>query len=127
MKILDIGIKRILVFIIACIGMRIIFMLTSKYIDPTYLPYLGIIALMISLSMMYIYLFGSEKAEKQLEWLGEDKTWWNQLRPVHSALYLLFAVYAFKKQSFAWIIILIDTIVGFSGWFMHHNYNITFD
>ena len=81
---------------------------------------MGYLAIPIGLSFMYLYFVGNEKADSQLEWLGDKKIWWNDLRPVHGFLYLLFAVYAIQQKDFAWMVLLVDVIIGLSAWLIHH-------
>ena len=65
-------------------------------------------------------LFGNEIADKQLEWTGDKKIWWNDLRIVHGSLYLLFSYMAFNQNKDAWLILLIDTLIGLVSWTKYH-------
>jgi hypothetical protein len=53
--------QRFLMFLIGCIGVRSLFVVIAKYIDPKYLKYLGYLALLPATGFMYIYLTGSRK------------------------------------------------------------------
>ena len=119
--------KRILVFLFGCIGIRLLLVLIAKYINIEYLPYMGVIALIISLNFIYLYFIGNNRVDRQLEWLGDKMIWWNQLRIVHAMLYILFAIYAIQKKPYAWIPLLVDCIFGLSAWLLHNKYNITFN
>ena len=92
--------KRFLMFLIGCIGVRTLFVIIAKYINTKYLKYLGYIALLPAIGFMYIYLTGSRKTGA--ETFGE-KIWWNDLRPIHSILYFLFAYNAILGNTYAWI------------------------
>jgi hypothetical protein len=113
--------KRFLVFILGCIGSRLSLSMIAKYIMIDYLPLLAIITIPISISFMYLYIFGNDVADRQLEWLGDKKIWWNQLRPLHSILFMIFSILAMNKLSYSWLILLLDTIIGLISWLIHHN------
>jgi len=115
--------KRIIVFLFGCILTRCILVYLAKTLDKKYLKIMGYIAIPIGLSFMYLYFVGNKTADSQLEWLGDKKIWWNNLRPVHGLLYLLFALFAIKQSEYAWVFLLIDVIIGLSGWLYHHRNN----
>jgi hypothetical protein len=112
--------KRIIVFLCGCILARTLLVLMAKKLDKKYVKIMGYIALLIGLSFMYLYFIGNAGADSQLEWLGDKKIWWNELRPVHGALYLLFALFAIKQKEYSWVFLLIDVIVGLVSWLIHH-------
>ena len=97
--------KRFLLFLIGCIGSRSLLVVIAKNIQLKYLKYMGYLALIISFSFMYIFLTGSR--ETGVEVFGE-KIWWNNLRPLHSLLYFLFAYNAIIGNRNAWMYLLID-------------------
>ena len=101
--------QRILLFLFGCITVRLLLVFIAKYTDTQYLPYLGIIALLPALGFITIYLFDLRKTGTEV--FG-DKIWWNDLRPVHACLYLLFALLAFKKNPLSWIVLLSDVLIG---------------
>jgi len=112
--------QRFLMFLIGCIGARSLFVVIAKYIDTKYLKYLGYLALLPAIGFMYIYLTGSRKTG--MEVFGE-KIWWNDLRPVHSILYFLFAYNAIIGNSQAWIYLLADVLIGLISFLVHHSMN----
>jgi hypothetical protein len=109
--------KRFLLFLIGCIGSRILFVFISKYIPNNYLPYLGYIALLPMIGFSYIWITNSRKTGPEV--MG-NKIWWNDLRPIHALLYGLFAYNAINKNENAWIYLLIDVIIGFVSFLRHH-------
>ena len=113
--------KRLLLFLIGCIGIRTLITILAWKIEPEYLPYMGYVALLISFSFIYIYTFGSDTADRQLEWAGDRKIWWNDLRIVHGLLYLLFAIYAIQKKPFAYMPLMFDVMLGLTAWTIHHS------
>uniref|UniRef100_A0A6C0DGL9 Uncharacterized protein n=1 Tax=viral metagenome TaxID=1070528 RepID=A0A6C0DGL9_9ZZZZ len=112
--------QRFLMFLIGCIGVRSLFVVIAKYIDPKYLKYLGYLALLPATGFMYIYLTGSRKTGAEV--FGED-IWWNNLRPVHSILYFLFAYNAIIGNSQSWIYLLADVTIGLISFLIHHSVN----
>jgi hypothetical protein len=109
--------KRFLYFLIGCIGTRTMLVFLAKDIPNTYLPYMGYLAIPISLGFFYNFFTGSRKTGPEV--FG-DKIWWNNLRPLHGLLYLEFAYFAIHKNPNAWIVLLIDVIFGFTSFFIFH-------
>ena len=109
--------QRILMFLIGCIGVRFLFVIIAKYINIKYLGYLGYLALLPATGFIYIYLTGSRKTGAEI--FGE-KIWWNNLRPVHSILYFLFAYNAIVGNKNAWIYLLADVLIGLISFLLYH-------
>jgi hypothetical protein len=109
--------KRFLLFLIGCIGTRSLFVLIAKNAGPKYLPLLGYLALLPAIGFIYIYLTGSRKTGAEV--FGE-KIWWNDLRPIHSLLYFLFAYNAIIGNTKAWIYLLIDVVFGLISFLIFH-------
>ena len=112
--------KRILLFLFGCIGVRFLFVIIAKTINTNYLKYLGYLALLPAIGFMYIYLTDSRKSGP--ETFG-DKIWWNNLRPIHAILYLLFAYNAIIGNKQAWIYLLIDVVFGLISFLVYHYVN----
>ena len=112
--------KRMLLFLIGCIGVRSLLVVLAKSINIKHLKYLGYLALAPAVGFMYIYLTGSRKTGG--ETFGE-KIWWNDLRPVHAILYFLFAYNAIIGNKQAWIYLLADVLFGLISFLMHHYAN----
>ena len=117
--------KRLILFLFGCIGSRIYLSLFARN-HPEYLTVLSYVTFIIGIGFLYIYFFGSKKADAQLEWAGEKTVWWNQLRLFHGINYLLFSILAYNKKTCAWTILAFDTLMGFTFWILHHNYNVIF-
>ncbi len=112
--------QRIAIFLFGCIGVRSLFVIIAKYINTNYLKYLGYLALLPAIGFIYIYLTGSRKTGP--ETFGE-KIWWNDLRPIHSILYFLFAYNAIIGNTQSWIYLLVDVIFGLVSFLIHHYVN----
>jgi len=112
--------KRFVMFLVGCIGVRSLFVIIAKYINTKYLKYLGYLALLPAFGFIYIYLTGSRKTGA--ETFGE-KIWWNNLRPIHSILYFLFAYNAITGNKQSWIYLLVDVLIGLISFLIHHYVN----
>lgn len=109
--------KRILLFLIFCMGMRMFLVFLAKFADKKILRLMGFLALLPAIG--FLYLFFTKKRKTGLETFG-SKIWWTNLRPIHGILYLLFAFYAIKCNKNAWIFLLIDVIIGLSSFLIFH-------
>jgi hypothetical protein len=115
--------ERFLLFLIGCIGIRSLFVIIAKYINTKYLKYLGYVALLPAVGFIYINLTGSR--ETGAEVFGE-KIWWNDLRPIHSIFYFLFAYNAIIGNKQSWIYLLLDVLFGLISFLIHHYVNGNF-
>ena len=112
--------KRFIAFLIGCMGARLLLTYLSYKLDSKYLPYMGILTLIIGLGFTSIYIFGLRKIGA--ETFGRE-IWWNNLRPIHAFFYLYFTYLAFKKKKISYLPLLIDTILGLIA-FLYHHYSI---
>ncbi len=110
--------KRFILFLFGCIGTRLLFVYIAKNVSLQVLSYLGYLALIPVLGWLYILFIKSR--DTGLEVFG-GKIWWNSIRPIHIALYSIFAYLAINRNKNAWIALLAD--VGFGlGAFLYHHY-----
>ena len=116
--------KRFLLFIFGCISIRLLFVYIAKTIDNSYLPILGLLALIPAIG--FFYIFFTKSRETGPEVFGE-KIWWNNLRILHGLLYLIFAILAITRQSYAWIALLIDVSIGLLSFLYFHYSNGNFN
>jgi hypothetical protein len=116
--------KRFLLFLIGCIGTRSLFVCIAKNANTTYLKYIGYLALLPAIGFFYLFFTGTRKTGPEV--FG-DKIWWNNLRPIHGLLYLLFSYNAITGNKFAWIYLLIDLIIGLVSFLGFHYYNGDFN
>ena len=112
--------KRTLMFLIGCVGVRSLFVIVAKTVNVNYLPLLGYLALLPCIGFIYIYLTGARKTGAEV--FGE-KIWWNNLRPLHSALYFTFAYNAINGNKMAWLYLAIDVSIGLISFLSYHFYN----
>jgi hypothetical protein len=109
---------RIILFFFVCMVVRIGLILLAKYLNTKYLPYMGLVTLIMGLGFTYIYLFGHFKSNPNVGGFG-GSVWWNNLRIVHGLLYISFSVIALLtlnkkfKDNKAWVILAVDILIGF--------------
>lgn len=107
-----------------CIITRTSFAYIAKIASLSFLKIMGYIALIPASTMLYIYITGSRKTGAEV--LG-GKIWWNNIRPIHSICYYLFALFAIKGYSkIAWKFLLLDVIIGLSAFLTYHYTNGNF-
>ena len=109
-------INRTMLFLIGCIGIRLLLALLVKHSKSTYLPLIATLSLIPAFGFLFLYLFDLRKTGLE----AGGKIWWTKIRPIHAMLILLFALYAFKRNQHAWIILIIDALVGLLVWWLHY-------
>ena len=112
-----------LTFLLACLGARLAIAAAAFYVSPGWLRVMGMAALVLVCSWVYIYMFDAAPFGRESGGLdsGLQKIWWNNLRPLHAGLYFAFAVMAIKKSPYAYRVILLDTLVGLVAWLHHYS------
>lgn len=116
--------KRFALFLLICLSSRIAITALAKYMSLKYLQVLGVIFLIIGLSFLYLNFFDKRKTGLET---GGNAIWWNDLRPVHGFLAIIFAILAINKIKDAWIVLLIDTIFGLVAFLAFHGLNNNFN
>ena len=109
--------KRFLLFLVGCMGSRFFLVYAAKHVSTEWLKYMGYMAILPAIGFIYIYLTDLRKTGPEV--FG-DKIWWNDLRPVHGLLYLLFAYNAIQGNKTSWIYLFIDVLVGLISFLMYH-------
>ena len=109
--------KRFLLFLVGCIGVRFLFVYLAKNASTYYLRIMGFLALLPAIAFIYLFLTGKRKTGPEV--FG-DKIWWNNLRPVHSVLYFLFAYFAINGRRQAWHYLLYDVLIGLFSFLGYH-------
>lgn len=105
---------RIILFLTLCFTLRLAIAYIAKITPQKYLPYLGYLAFIPAIGFAYTYI-----NTKKIGAFGQ-KAWWNYMRPIHSMLYLIFAILAIQKNKNAYIVPLLDTILGLIVFINHH-------
>lgn len=100
---------RALLFLVGCIGVRLGIVYAAKTASSRALTYMSVPALAIGIGFLTIYVMGWRQTGIEVH--GE-RIWWNTLRPVHALLWISFGVCALMKVRRAWVILLLDTLIG---------------
>lgn len=107
-------------FLFGCMAARFGLVLLAYVLPPKYLPWMGAAALAIATGFFLIYVNGWRKTGLET---GGKRIWWNDLRPIHAFLWFAFAALALMKQRKAWVVLLIDTLIGLVAFTLHHLQN----
>jgi hypothetical protein len=110
--------RRLLLFLFGCIGSRVALTYVAATASPTLLTYMAVGAAAIAIGFTAIYLFGLRPTGPEV--FGE-RIWWNDMRPIHAALYALFAYTAYTGDRRAWRFLAVDTAIGLAA-FLHHHF-----
>lgn len=114
---MDVATKRLLLFLIGCIGMRSLFAYAAKVASVGVLRIMGWLALIPAVGFLYIFVTGSRKTGAEV--FGE-KIWWNSLRPIHSVMYFAFALLAISGlRGIAWKVLAADVVLGLSAFLVN--------
>jgi len=89
-----------------CIATRIGIAWLSR--RPEFQFPIGVTAALISIGFAVIYIFGLRKTG--VETFGKP-IWWNEMRPIHSVFYGIFAIYTLNGIDASGLI-LFDTLLG---------------
>ena len=109
--------KRFLFFLGGCIPARLALTSLAKYAPLYYLPYIGIITLVIAIGFLYLYFTGKRTVGPETQ---GAPIWWMKFRIFHGLMYLLFSLLAFNYVKNAYLVLLADTIVGLILFLVHH-------
>lgn len=109
--------RRMLFFLVGCIGIRLLIAYAAFAVPATYLPYLGALALLPVIGWTYIIFTGARKTGAEV---GGEVIWWDNLRPIHAANYAAFGLAAFLKARNAYLFLAWDVIFGLGAWIHHH-------
>ena len=107
-----------LLFIFVCMGIRLSLAYLAKRISGKYLQLMGYIMAVPAFGFAYIYVTGIRNKGR-----FDQKAWWNDLRPIHSVLYGLFAWSAINKRSDSWVFLFADAIFGLISFLTHYYSN----
>lgn len=76
------------------------------------LPWVGAVALLPAFGFFTLYLT-NQRLGPVTETGPHCQLWWHALRPVHGVLYLLTALYAFRRETHAaFVPLVVDVVLG---------------
>jgi len=111
--------KRIILFLLGCIGTRagLTYFVKNNY--EKYREILVFLLLIPAIGFTYIYANDLRKTGREV--FG-DKIWWNNLRPFHALMYFSSAVLVYNKNKKAYLPLALDTSVGLISFTYYHLY-----
>ena len=115
--------KRFSLFLFLCITIRsfLVYLAHKLKDNSKYLKIMGLILLFPAIGFLYIYFTNGRKTGREV--FG-GKIWWNDLRPIHGIIYILFSLFALVNNKTmnnnAWIFLLIDVILGLVSFLVYH-------
>ena len=109
--------KRQLLFLIVCIGIRSLAVYLAKTVNLFKLQLLGILYLIFGIGITTIYILNLRNTGRE----AGGKIWWNPQRPIFGLIWISFGILAIlKKKDIAWKVLAIDVIFGLALFFNHH-------
>ena len=107
--------ERIVLFLVGCMSVRLLLVYVAKTLPLTLLRYMGYVLLLPAFGLFYSYAMKSPGVGA----FGGN-IWWNQLRPLHGILYLLFSYHAIQGHPHAWMYLAVDVFIGFTSVVIHY-------
>lgn len=105
------NVLRTLLFFVICVGVRLWIAFGVKTVPSTLHKHVAFGLGMIALGFATIYTFDLRKSGS--ETFGEPNIWWDNLRPVHAAMYGIAAMYTMRGHTeLAFQVLVLDTIIG---------------
>lgn len=110
--------KRWYLFLLGCIGVRLIFVILAKFANKKQLQYLGYAALIPAIVMLYFWFSNSRLTGME----AGGKIWWHPIRIIHSALYFAFAYNAINLNTNAYLYLAADVVYSLAVFFAHYGF-----
>lgn len=104
-------------FLTGCIPARVALVLVAAFAtSPEILKGLAVVTGAIAFGFAIIYVFGLRATGVET---GGKPIWWNDLRPVHAALYAIAAIAAWNgRGDIAWKVLAADVVLGLWSYFV---------
>ena len=104
-------------FLIGCIGSRVLFTIFTAYVSWWVLTVCGILAIISTLGWFYLTIIG--KRNIGMEAMG-DLIGWKNLRVIHMLLWGFFAYLSLTGNCMAYLVLAVDTVFGLGAFLVHH-------
>lgn len=116
--------KRFAMFLGGCIPVRLLAAWLAYYLARNNLIglcWLAGLAVLPVIGWLVILVFGLRKTGGETQ---GSPIWWNFMRPIHMLLYATFIGLVFSNndeyQRKAWIVLLLDVVIGLIAFLWHH-------
>jgi hypothetical protein len=107
--------QRNAAFLVGCMGTRLALTNVART-RPDLLPTMGRLAVIPAVGFAAIWLLKLRPTGMEVQ--GQP-IWWDSLRPLHAALWGVFAHQAMAGNRDAWKVLLADTAIGGAAWYNH--------
>ena len=71
--------------------------------------------IIVGVTFWILYLFNLRQNADESSSMGK-RTWWNDKRPYHGTLYLVFAYLYYSGYTRAYLVLVIDVVIGLLFW-----------
>jgi ABC-type xylose transport system permease subunit len=108
-----------ILFLLLCIPLRLSLALIAKNASYNVLRLLALFAIIIGIGFWVIFLGGYRKTGVET---GGKPIWWNNIRPLHGTIFILFAILVLTPYyNNAWYLLLLDVIIGLIAFIVHYS------
>ena len=108
---------RVPLFLIGCLGARTAIAYLVKTFGQEHRLLIALLLVLPAIGFTSIYLLGLRQTGGEV--FG-DKIWWNSLRPFHALMYFGAATAVYLRRKNAYLLILLDTLVGLLAFCRFH-------
>ena len=110
--------KRVLLFLVGCMGARVALAYAAFRLRASRAAMAAMAAAAAAVALGFLAIYALRLRRTGPEVFG-GRIWWDALRPVHAALYLLFAVMALRAPRHAWAALAADAALGLAAFAAH--------
>ena len=109
--------QRKMLFTFACMPARILMAVAVFVLPLELIPFVSSALGVIGASFATLYTFNLRMNAPE----GGGRTWWNRLRPLHSASYLVAAcLLVVENRRAAALVLTLDAMIGLIAWRTNH-------
>lgn len=107
-------------FLFGCIPARLLlaFVAYHKRGDAKFMEGYAVLGFLIGISFLTLYVFDLRKTGREST-EPDHAIWWAKYRPIHAFMYILFAYLARHSPDDAWLVLLMDVILGLTIYVTH--------
>jgi len=107
---------EIIYYYIICIFVRLSLAYCVFFVQKMPIRYMFVLLYFIlSIGALYQYIVKTRR-------IGafNNKVWWDNLRPIHSLLFLFTSIGLFYKYKYSYMFLLLDTLISILGFINNH-------
>lgn len=111
--------KMLYKFIFGCFILRLTISILAKNVANIYLKYMGYIAIIPAIGFIILFITGLRTGGTGA---FNNNIWWDYMRPIHAILFLSFSYLAIRGNKHAYLLLLLDSLLGLLSFLNNHNY-----